>query len=63
VRALCERYGVPYNAGPLHQQFGSVVKKICRLALPGRRSASAPATSEQAPASAEVREPEMAMAA
>jgi NADPH-dependent stearoyl-CoA 9-desaturase len=35
VREICERYGLPYNVGPLHRQFGSVVKKICRLALPG----------------------------
>jgi fatty acid desaturase len=38
VQAICERYGLPYNSGPLHKQFGSVVKKICRLALPGRRA-------------------------
>ena len=37
VREICERYGIPYNAGPLHKQFGSVVRKIARLALPGRR--------------------------
>jgi linoleoyl-CoA desaturase len=37
VRAICERYGLPYNVGPLRRQFGSVVKKICRLALPDRR--------------------------
>jgi fatty acid desaturase len=36
VREICERYGLPYNAGPLHKQFGSVVKKIFRLALPGK---------------------------
>jgi fatty acid desaturase len=36
VRAICERYGLPYNTGPLHRQFGSVVKKIVRLALPSR---------------------------
>ncbi len=36
VREICERYGLPYNTGPLHKQFGSVVKKICRLALPAR---------------------------
>ncbi len=35
VREICERYGLPYNVGPLGKQFGSVVKKICRLALPG----------------------------
>jgi NADPH-dependent stearoyl-CoA 9-desaturase len=36
VREICERYGIPYNAGPLHEQFGSVVAKIVRLALPPR---------------------------
>ena len=34
VREICERYGLSYNVGPLHTQFGSVVRKICRLALP-----------------------------
>ena len=34
VREICERYGVPYNTGPLHRQFGSVVRKIVKLALP-----------------------------
>jgi len=34
VREICERYGLPYNVGPLRRQFGSVVKKIGRLALP-----------------------------
>jgi len=34
VRELCERYGLPYNARSLPRQFGSVVNKIVRLALP-----------------------------
>ena len=34
VREICARYGLPYNSGPLHKQFGSVVKKIVKLALP-----------------------------
>ncbi|CAN5702847.1 acyl-CoA desaturase [soil metagenome] len=34
VREICERYELPYNTGGLAQQFGSVVAKICRLALP-----------------------------
>lgn len=34
VQEICERYGLRYNVGPLGQQFGSVVRKICRLALP-----------------------------
>ncbi|MGH2855631.1 MAG: fatty acid desaturase family protein [Solirubrobacteraceae bacterium] len=36
VREICGRYGLPYNAGPLSRQFGSVVRKIARLALPSR---------------------------
>jgi NADPH-dependent stearoyl-CoA 9-desaturase len=42
VREICERYGIPYNTGPLSRQFGSVVRKIVKLALPplpGRGSA------------------------
>ena len=38
VRQVCERYGIPYNSGPLGKQFFSVVRKICRLALPDRGS-------------------------
>jgi NADPH-dependent stearoyl-CoA 9-desaturase len=38
VREICERYGIPYNVGPLGKQFGSVVRKICRLALPDRKN-------------------------
>jgi fatty acid desaturase len=36
VREICERYGLPYNVGALGRQFGSVVRKIGRLALPDR---------------------------
>jgi NADPH-dependent stearoyl-CoA 9-desaturase len=28
------RYGIPYNAGSLPKQFGTVVRKIIRLAVP-----------------------------
>ena len=34
VQDICQRYGIPYNKGPLPQQFATVVRKICRLALP-----------------------------
>jgi len=34
VQEICERYGVPYNQGPLPKQFATVVRKICKLALP-----------------------------
>jgi fatty acid desaturase len=36
VREISERYGLPYNSGPLHRQFGSVVRKIVKLAVPPR---------------------------
>ena len=42
VREICARYGLPYNSGPLGRQFGSVVRKICRLALPDRKRLSDP---------------------
>ncbi len=35
VRAICERYGLPYNTGPFGKQFGSVQRTLLRLALPG----------------------------
>lgn len=34
VRALCAQYGLPYHSGSLRRQFGSVVKRLLRLALP-----------------------------
>jgi fatty acid desaturase len=34
VREACARYGIPYNAGPLSVQFGTVVRKIARLSFP-----------------------------
>jgi NADPH-dependent stearoyl-CoA 9-desaturase len=34
VRELCDRYGLPYNTGPLHRQFGTVVKRVVRLSVP-----------------------------
>ncbi len=42
VRKLTGRYRIPYNTGPLRKQFGSVVGKIVKLALPshGRQAVS-----------------------
>jgi fatty acid desaturase len=44
VRAICEKYGLPYHTGPLRKQLWSVAKKIVKLALP--QSAPAPTTVE-----------------
>jgi linoleoyl-CoA desaturase len=35
VKEICERYGLPYNTGPLRRQWGTVQRTILRLALPG----------------------------
>ncbi|MBC7279072.1 acyl-CoA desaturase [Nocardioides sp.] len=43
VREICERYGLSYNTGPLHQQLFGVFKKICRFALPDRKKPAAAA--------------------
>jgi NADPH-dependent stearoyl-CoA 9-desaturase len=37
VKEICERYDLPYNSGPLHQQLGMVHRTILRLAFPGGR--------------------------
>lgn len=34
VRALCEKYGLPYNTGSLAKQLGGTLKRIARCALP-----------------------------
>ncbi|NLA37353.1 MAG: acyl-CoA desaturase [Actinobacteria bacterium] len=34
VREICDRYDLAYNTGSMAKQFGSVFRKICRLALP-----------------------------
>jgi fatty acid desaturase len=34
VQEICRRYGIPYNSGSLPKQFGTVVRKIVRLAMP-----------------------------
>jgi linoleoyl-CoA desaturase len=35
VKALCARYGLPYNTARLGRQFGTTTRKIWRYALPG----------------------------
>ncbi|MBI5504275.1 MAG: acyl-CoA desaturase [Deltaproteobacteria bacterium] len=36
VKALCETYAIPYNTGSFWQQYGSVLGRIVRLALPSQ---------------------------
>ncbi|WP_018654616.1 fatty acid desaturase family protein [Actinomadura flavalba] len=42
VRALCEKYDLPYHTGPLAKQVTSTWKKIFRYALPGPKTVPVP---------------------
>jgi NADPH-dependent stearoyl-CoA 9-desaturase len=42
IRAICEKYGLPYNTGGLTRQLTSVARKIIKLALPGEKKPSTP---------------------
>jgi fatty acid desaturase len=42
VREICERYDLPYNTGPFHQQLGMVQRTILRLAFPGGKPRAKP---------------------
>src|SRR4051795_9063976 len=63
VREICELYGIPYNAGPLTKQFGSVVRKIARLALPDRLRLTGRSADQSAEVSVARSEPALAAAA
>ncbi|CNH44397.1 linoleoyl-CoA desaturase [Mycobacterium tuberculosis] len=52
VQEICERYGIPYNKGPLVRQFGTVVRKIVRLAVPESRKSTADRVDDRVPAAA-----------
>ena len=41
VREICDRYGLPYTTGPLRKQYGNVLRKINRYALPRRAERAA----------------------
>ncbi len=45
VKALCEKYDLPYNTGTLSKQFGTVVKRIFRLSLPSTNQNGTPAVA------------------
>ncbi|MGK8523653.1 fatty acid desaturase family protein [Nocardia asteroides] len=51
VRALCDKYGLPYTTGPLAKQFWLAYRTACKLALPDRllrrTSDDAPETSSE----------------
>jgi linoleoyl-CoA desaturase len=42
VRALCERYRLPYTTGPLYRQYGQTLRTIMKLSLPSRGPSAPP---------------------
>ncbi|MQA15691.1 MAG: acyl-CoA desaturase, partial [Pseudonocardiaceae bacterium] len=50
VREACERYGLPYNAGGLTRQLGSVFSQLVTLAMPWSPGPSQPREREEQPA-------------
>ncbi|MPY84754.1 MAG: acyl-CoA desaturase [Actinophytocola sp.] len=48
VRAICEKYGLPYHTGPLRRQLASVAAKIVKLALPPKGRPQVTVDAQQA---------------
>src|SRR3954462_10377538 len=42
VREICKKYELPYNTGPLWQQWYMVMRTIARLAFPGGKPRKKP---------------------
>ena len=40
VRALCDKYDIPYTTGPLHHQYGQALRTIMKLSLPNSMTSS-----------------------
>jgi fatty acid desaturase len=40
VRALCDKYDIPYTTGPLYRQYGQALRTIMKLSLPNGMSSS-----------------------
>ncbi len=46
VRALCDKYDIPYTTGPLYKQYGQALRTIIKLSVPnGWTSSDQPETS------------------
>ncbi len=63
VKALCEKYGLPYNTGRLSKQLGSVWGKIFKLALPTPTSKPDPTPAERSKSAATVERTRVPVAA
>ncbi len=47
VKALCDKYDLPYTTGPVHRQYGQVLRTIMKLSLPNKMTAENPPATVQ----------------
>ena len=47
VRALCDKYDLPYTTGPLHKQYGQTLRTIMKLSLPNKMTTENPPATVQ----------------
>ena len=47
VRALCDKYDIPYTTGPLHRQYGQALRTIMKLSLPNKMTTDNPPATVQ----------------
>jgi linoleoyl-CoA desaturase len=53
VRALCDKYDIPYTTGPLYRQYGQTLRTILKLSLPNHLTASDDPAPPQRPDTAD----------
>jgi linoleoyl-CoA desaturase len=53
VRALCDKYDLPYTTGPLHRQYGQTLRTIMKLSLPNHLTSSDDPAPPQRPDTAD----------
>jgi linoleoyl-CoA desaturase len=53
VRALCDKYDLPYTTGPLHRQYGQTLRTILKLSLPNHLTSSDDPAPPQRPDTAD----------
>ena len=54
VRALCDKYDLPYTVGPLHRQYGQALRTIVKLSLPNHLTRSDEPQPPERPETADV---------
>jgi linoleoyl-CoA desaturase len=56
VRALADKYDLPYTTGPLHRQYGQVIRTIMKLSLPNHMTKDKNPTQPERPDTADTYE-------